>query len=65
MLVAAKQCMEIWQRLVHIKGGKLELDNSIYAVMAWKLKEGRESFVRLLIHYGRCQSDRKGTNVWR
>ena len=26
LINAAKQCMEIWQRLVHITGGELELD---------------------------------------
>ena len=43
MLKEAKKCMEIWQRLVHITGGELELTKSNYAAMAWKLKDGTES----------------------
>ena len=42
LIKAAKQCMEIWQRLVHITGGKLELDKSSFALMAWKLAAGGE-----------------------
>ena len=47
MLVAAKQYMEIWQRLVHITGGELQSDKSSYAVMAWKLKEGKEKLCKI------------------
>ena len=42
MLKEAKRCMEIWQRLVHITGGELELTKSRYAIMAWQLKERTE-----------------------
>ena len=42
MLAAAKRCLEVWQRLVHITGGELELTKSSYALMAWKLKGGKE-----------------------
>ena len=42
MLVAAKQCMEIWQRLVYNAGGELELDKSSYMVMTLELKKGGE-----------------------
>ena len=38
MLEAAKRCLEVWQRLVHITGGELELTKSSYALMALKLK---------------------------
>ena len=34
--------MEIWQCLVHITGGELELDKSSFALMAWKLAAGGE-----------------------
>ena len=47
MLVAAKKYTEIRQRLVHITGGELELDKSIYAVMAWKMKEGKEKLCKI------------------
>ena len=40
--MATKKCMEIWQQLVHITGGELELNKSAYSVMTWKLKGGKE-----------------------
>ena len=42
MVAAATKCLEVWQRLVHISGGELELIKSNYVMMSWKLKEGKE-----------------------
>lgn len=42
MLEAAIYFMEVWQRLVHISGGELDLTNSSYAMMVWKIKDGKD-----------------------
>ena len=47
MVIAAKECLEIWQRLVHIAGGELELTKSSYALMAWKLHKGKEEMTSI------------------
>ena len=45
MLAAAKKCIEIWQRVVHITGEELDLDTSSYTVMARKLAKGYEKLL--------------------
>ena len=42
MIEVAKKCLGIWQKLVHITGGELELTNSCYSLMTWKLQNGTE-----------------------
>ena len=40
MIAAAKKYMEIWQHLVHITCGELEVEKFSYAVIYWKLHVG-------------------------
>ena len=47
MLVAFKICRGIWQRLVHITGGELELNKSTYLAMTWKPKGGKEQMCNI------------------
>ena len=47
MLEAVQRCLEIWQKLVHITGGELELTKGSYAMMAWTLKDGREKLCNI------------------
>ena len=42
MLEEATKFLEVWQRLVHITWGELKLTKSSYAMMMWKMKEGKE-----------------------
>ena len=57
LLDAAKNFLEIWQRLVHISGGELELTKSSYSLMTWKHKDGKEklctiNMLRVISAYG-------------
>ena len=47
MVIATKECLEIWQMLVHILGGELELIKSSYAKMVWKLTKGKEELTSI------------------
>ena len=42
MIGVAKKCLGIWQKLVHITGGELELTKSCFSLMTWKLNNGTE-----------------------
>ena len=43
MIKVAKQCLGIWQRLVHATGGELELTKSCFSLMTWKKKGEQRS----------------------
>ena len=47
MTEAVKHCLEVWQRLVHLTGGELELTKSSHALIACKLKGGKEQLCNM------------------
>ena len=47
LITSAKKCMEIWQRLVHITEGGLELHKSSFDIMTWKLNVGKETMCQI------------------
>lgn len=47
MIEVVKKCLGIWQRLVYVTGGELELTNSYYSLMTWKLNNGSEELSTL------------------
>ena len=42
MIDVANNCLELWQHLIHAIGGELELTNSCYSMMTWKLEQRKE-----------------------
>ena len=42
LIEKAKRCLEIWQCLVHITGGELELEKSCLSMISWKETKGKE-----------------------
>ena len=42
LISKAKECLEIWQQLIHITGGELEISKSCLLMMTWKQDKGKE-----------------------
>ena len=42
----ADECLEVWQKLVVITGGDMELDKSALNVLAWEKSGGKEKMVK-------------------
>ena len=42
LMAKAQKCLEVWQCLIHITGGELELEKSCIAMITWKEAKGKE-----------------------
>ena len=47
LIEKAKANLELWQCLIHVTGGELELSKSCLAIMAWKEEKGKEVLCRV------------------
>ena len=47
LITMAKECIEIWQRIIHITGGELEIEKSCISIISWKEAKGNEVMCKI------------------